>query len=66
MSDQTGAEWRKSSRSNGSGGACVEVADNLSGVVLVRDTKDREGGTLAFAPGRWQAFVRFAKQSATA
>jgi hypothetical protein len=66
MSDQTAAEWRKPSRSNGSGGECVEVADNLSGVVLVRDTKDRDGGTLAFPPDRWQAFVRFAKQSPTA
>ncbi|MEO3929558.1 DUF397 domain-containing protein [Micromonosporaceae bacterium B7E4] len=65
MTDQSGAEWRKSSRSNGSGGACVEVADNLSGVVLVRDTKDRAGGTMAFAPGRWQAFLDFAKQVPT-
>ncbi|MDW5330149.1 DUF397 domain-containing protein [Plantactinospora sp. KLBMP9567] len=53
----TGAHWRKSTRSGNNGGACVEVADNLSGVVLVRDTKDRDGGTLAFAPAAWRVFV---------
>ncbi|RLP85707.1 MULTISPECIES: DUF397 domain-containing protein [Micromonospora] len=60
--DLTGAQWRKSSRSGGNGGSCVEVADNLPGVVLVRDTKDRSGGTLAFAPAAWRAFVGFARQ----
>ncbi|MEV0329675.1 DUF397 domain-containing protein [Micromonospora echinospora] len=55
--DVTGAKWRKASRSSSNGGACVEVADNLGGVVLVRDTKDRSGGTLAFSPESWRAFV---------
>jgi len=55
--DLTGARWRKSTRSGASGGNCVEVADNLPGVVLVRDTKDRDGGTLSFAPAAWRAFV---------
>lgn len=50
-------EWRKSSRSGDSGGDCVEVADNLADRVLVRDTKDRDGGTLTFGPGPWRAFV---------
>ncbi|MEV4626582.1 DUF397 domain-containing protein [Micromonospora sp. NPDC049523] len=54
--------WRKSSRSNGQGGNCVEVADNLPGRVLVRDTKNRDGGTLTFAPDAWRAFVGLAKQ----
>ncbi|MGW4464603.1 DUF397 domain-containing protein [Micromonospora sp. NPDC004704] len=62
MCDTTGAQWRKSSRSTDNGGACVEVADNLPGRVLVRDTKDRDGGTLAFAPQAWRAFVGLAKQ----
>ncbi|WP_326552242.1 DUF397 domain-containing protein [Micromonospora sp. NBC_01813] len=53
--------WRKSSQSNGQGGNCVEVADNISGRVLVRDTKDRDGGTLAFGPAAWSAFVELAK-----
>ncbi|MBQ0891815.1 DUF397 domain-containing protein [Micromonospora sp. U56] len=49
--------WRTSSRSTDSGGNCVEVADNLPGVVLVRDSKDRSGATLSFAPGAWRSFV---------
>ncbi|MFV2100486.1 DUF397 domain-containing protein [Micromonospora sp. LOL_024] len=60
--DLSGATWRKSSRSSGNGGNCVEVADNVSGVVGVRDTKDREGGTLQFNPVAWQGFVNLAKQ----
>ncbi|GIG86602.1 DUF397 domain-containing protein [Plantactinospora endophytica] len=55
--DVTNANWRKSTRSGGSGGNCVEVADNLPGVVLVRDSKDPDGGTLSFGTGAWRAFV---------
>lgn len=55
-------QWRKSTRSGGNGGSCVEVADNLPGVVLVRDTKDREGGILHFNPQAWQSFVDLAKE----
>ncbi|MDX5457849.1 DUF397 domain-containing protein [Micromonospora chalcea] len=57
----TGARWRKSTKSGNNGGSCVEVADNLAEVVLVRDTKDRAGGTLAFEPAAWQRFVSLAK-----
>ncbi|MEV4758934.1 DUF397 domain-containing protein [Micromonospora sp. NPDC049559] len=57
----TAPRWRKSSRSNGQGGDCVEVADNLPGRVLVRDSKDRDGGTLTFAPDSWKAFVEAVK-----
>jgi hypothetical protein len=39
----------------------VEVADNLPGRVLVRDTKDRDGGTLSFESAAWSAFVALAK-----
>ncbi len=54
----TGARWRKTTRSNGSGGGnCVEVADNLPGVVAVRDSKDPTGPVLVFTPGAWRAFV---------
>ncbi|MCX4473339.1 hypothetical protein C5N14_18680 [Micromonospora sp. MW-13] len=59
--DLTGAQWRKSTKSGNNGGSCVEVADNLPGVVLVRDTKDRDGGMLTFAPGAWRGFVALAK-----
>lgn len=62
--DVSDARWRKSSRSASDGSSCVEVADNLVGVVFVRDTKDRDGGTLEFAPAVWQAFVnRAARRS---
>ena len=62
MDDLTSVpQWRTSTRSSSNGGACVEVADNLPGVVLVRDTKDRDGGTLTFGPAQWQGFVSLAK-----
>ncbi|MFI1359533.1 DUF397 domain-containing protein [Streptomyces sp. NPDC020898] len=41
---------------------CVEVADNDPAKVMVRDTKDRDGGTLAFPPSSWMPFVDFAAQ----
>jgi hypothetical protein len=41
------ALWRKSTRSDASGGACVEVA-GIASVVAVRDSKDPEGPKLAF------------------
>jgi uncharacterized protein DUF397 len=55
--DLTHAEWRKSRRSGGNGGACVEVARKLRGVVAVRDSKNPEGPKLAFAPTDWRSFV---------
>jgi hypothetical protein len=56
------AQWRKSTKSGSNGGDCVEVADNLPGVVLVRDSKNRDGGTLTFSSAAWRSFVEFAKQ----
>lgn len=60
MSDFSGAIWRKSSRSNDQG-LCVEVADNLVGVVGVRDSKDPHGPVLALSPAGWAAFVSATK-----
>ena len=54
--------WRTSTRSGDTGGACIEVADNLPGVVLVRDSKDRSGPTLSFAPAAWRGFIADAAQ----
>ncbi|MFD2766375.1 DUF397 domain-containing protein [Micromonospora eburnea] len=48
--------WRKSTRSANEGN-CVEVADNLLGVVLVRDSKDRSGPTLSFTPDAWRSLI---------
>ncbi|WP_433494622.1 DUF397 domain-containing protein [Micromonospora sp. CA-248089] len=53
----TGAIWRKSTRS-GTQGDCVEVSDNLAGVVGVRDSKDPAGPVLTFTPDAWRTFVR--------
>lgn len=50
------AEWRKSSRSGGSG-QCVEVATNFPDVVAVRDSKNPFGPVLTFNPQEWAAFV---------
>ncbi|AVT29504.1 DUF397 domain-containing protein [Plantactinospora sp. BC1] len=57
MVDLTGARWRKSARSGSNGGECVEVADNLAGVVAVRDSKDQAGPALTFPAYAWSAFV---------
>ena len=51
--------WRKSTYTNG-GENCVETASG-SGVVLVRDSKDRTGGTLAFPAATWQSFANSLK-----
>jgi Domain of unknown function (DUF397) len=51
------ANWRKSSYSTGNGGACVEVARNLPGIVAVRDSKDPQGPALVFTPEDWSAFT---------
>ncbi|HEY0699508.1 MAG TPA: DUF397 domain-containing protein [Micromonospora sp.] len=61
MAELTGARWRTSTRSSSNGGNCVEVADNLPGRVLVRDSKRRDGGTLTFDPAAWRAFLTLAK-----
>jgi hypothetical protein len=50
------APWRKSSYSSGNGGQCVETGCT-PGAVLVRDTTDRGGVTLAMSAGAWQSFV---------
>jgi Domain of unknown function (DUF397) len=54
--------WRKSSYSGNGGANCVEVAGNLTGFVLVRDSKDREGPGLALSDQAWSAFVQGIKQ----
>jgi len=53
---EVGAAWRKSSFSNAAGGDCVEVGPTAD-AVLVRDTKNRSAGTLAFAATAWHALT---------
>jgi Domain of unknown function (DUF397) len=48
--------WRKSSYSGSTGGQCIETASG-NGVVLVRDTTDRDGGTLGFTAEAWATFL---------
>lgn len=48
--------WRKSSFSSSMGGECVEVASD--GLVMVRDTTDRDGGALAFSAAAWTMFIK--------
>ena len=50
-------DWRKSSYSDGNGGACIETASG-TGIILARDTTDRDGITLQFATTAWQEFTR--------
>lgn len=54
--------WRKSSRSTGHDNACVEVAD-VSGAVVVRDSKDPDGSRLAFSRGEFGVLLEAIKRS---
>jgi hypothetical protein len=56
MEDSIEKTWRTSSYTGNGGGNCVEVAD-AANVVMVRDTKDRDAGTLALSADAWRAFM---------
>jgi hypothetical protein len=51
------ATWRKSSFSGGNGGGCVEAGVADAGRVLIRDTTNRDGGTLSVPGDVWRAFT---------
>ncbi|MFJ5711418.1 DUF397 domain-containing protein [Streptomyces sp. NPDC093105] len=59
--DLSAATWRKSSHSNPDGGACVEVSDDFTPVVPVRDSKTPRGPVLVFPAGGWSSFVTAVK-----
>ena len=61
-SDLSRANWHTSSYSGGNGGQCVEVARNLPGVVVVRDSKARQEGTLIFNRIAWAGFITSVKE----
>ena len=48
--------WRKSSYSGGSGGNCIEVGSKQN-VIVVRDTKDRQGPVLKVSAEAWRRFA---------
>jgi hypothetical protein len=48
--------WRKSTYSDGNGGNCVETASG-HGMILIRDTADRDGQTLTFTAEAWRTFA---------
>ncbi|MFJ9085038.1 DUF397 domain-containing protein [Streptomyces sp. NPDC102384] len=53
----TGAQWRKSSHSGGTGGECVEVAAPATGTVAVRDSKEPGLGHFQVSPEAFRRFV---------
>ena len=48
-------DWRKSTYSANGGSTCVEVG--ADGAVHVRDTTDRDGGTLTVTADAWSKFT---------
>ncbi|MCJ1681175.1 DUF397 domain-containing protein [Streptomyces sp. APSN-46.1] len=63
--DVNGLSWRKSSYSNGEGGNCVEVSDDLPGIIPVRDTKLAGiGPVLVFPAAAWAPFIQAVKSRA--
>ena len=55
--DLSRAVWHKSTRSNGNGGACVEVARNLPCGIAVRDSKNPDGPALIVSRDAWASFI---------
>lgn len=53
-------EWKKSSKSGGNGGECVEVR-RRDEAIQVRDSKDPTGPILRFTGKDWAAFIGGAK-----
>lgn len=60
MTDLTRVTWRKSSRSGGNNGQCVELAD-LGDGLAVRDSKSPETGALVLDGRARAAFLRAVK-----
>ncbi len=63
--DLSTATWRASSYSNSSGGDCVEVRDDLPGLVPVRDSKVPHGPALLFPRPRLGALRRLGRYCIT-
>jgi hypothetical protein len=57
MDTASGPRWRTSSYSGADGGECVEVGQDQD-LIAIRDTKNRTGPVLPFAPQTWRRFAR--------
>lgn len=55
--DVTGLMWRKSVKSDMSGGNCVEIAEFGDGAVALRDSNNPARPDLRFTASEWAAFV---------
>lgn len=55
--DLNAVSWRKSSYSTATEGLCVEVADGLTGLVPVRDSKVQGGPVLMVGATAWTGFI---------
>jgi hypothetical protein len=48
--------WRTSTYSDANGGNCIETA-STNGVVLIRDTTNRDGALLTVSAKAWASFT---------
>ena len=62
MDTASGPRWRTSSYSGANGGECVEVGQDQD-LIAVRDTNDRTGPVLRFAPQTWRHFAQQVRRS---
>ncbi|MEV4670319.1 MULTISPECIES: DUF397 domain-containing protein [Actinomadura] len=58
----TGTVWRKASRSNESGDACIEVAAN-GDMVAIRDSRDTAGPKIVVSRGDFRGLAEALKKS---
>ncbi|MFG2285441.1 DUF397 domain-containing protein [Streptomyces sp. NPDC048595] len=62
--DLSSARWRKSSYSDTNGGSCIEVSDDLPGLVPVRDSKAApHGPAMVASASAWSAFIDAVKNA---
>ncbi|QUX31880.1 DUF397 domain-containing protein [Nocardiopsis akebiae] len=61
--EKLSTEWKKSARSGGNGGQCVE-AKRISAGAAVRDTRNRHLGRLEADSTEWTALLEAVKGSA--
>lgn len=60
MTDLSRVTWRKSSRSGGNNGQCVEVGHGVG----IRDSKKPDGGVVEVTGTAWRRFLAAAKAGA--